>query len=194
MQLGFFCYYALQCPWANPVESRYLMMSYITICTVCETILTTLLLLLSRGWQVMRSSLPQQDVSAVTVLMGATYLGHSAYFVSVSAPSLHATVTLLVNSLNLVVMVYGVHGCYWVCQFVRRQRRLIHENRMEQLRDAVNLKCALASHVQLLFVLYYSVTLFFDGVLPLINYLHFFSSDVSPSLNIYFRPAQDLAE
>ena len=64
---------------------------------------------------------------------------------------------------------------------------------MEQLKEAANLKCALASQIQLLFVLYYSITLFFDGVLPFLNYLHS-SSDVSSSQNIYFRPAQDLAE
>jgi hypothetical protein len=86
LQLIIYTSYSANCPWQNQIEAKYLIMLFITTSTIYRTVFVTLLLLICKGWVIIRSSLSQRDVSTLTVLMGATYLCNSAYFVSINAP------------------------------------------------------------------------------------------------------------
>jgi hypothetical protein len=95
------------------------MMAYITTSTVYSTILVTTLLLLSKGWLIIRNTLTKEDVSALTIIMGATYLCNSAYYVSINAPSMQGTVTLILNSLNIVLFIIVLKNCAEVRNFLK---------------------------------------------------------------------------
>ena len=61
-----------------------MMMAIVTISTIYQTVFVSLVLLLSKGWMVSRASLSRNDLSTITLLMGAVYLTYSAYYVSIN--------------------------------------------------------------------------------------------------------------
>lgn len=115
-----FTVYAAQCPWHNQIEAKYLSMAFITLSTVYRTIFVTIILLLCKGWHVCRLTIPRHDVSTLTVLMGATYLCNSAYYVSVNSPNLELSVTIILNVLNSGLFIICLKNSIQVTQFLRQ--------------------------------------------------------------------------
>ena len=73
-----------ECPWVNQIQARYMMMALVTISTIYQTVYIALILLVSKGWNVARNTLSRNDLSSITLLMGAVYLTYSAYYVSIN--------------------------------------------------------------------------------------------------------------
>lgn len=61
-----------------------MMMALVTISTIYQTVYVALLLLISKGWNIARNTLTRNDLSTITLLMGADYLTYSAYYVSMN--------------------------------------------------------------------------------------------------------------
>jgi TRAP-type C4-dicarboxylate transport system permease small subunit len=80
-------------------------MAIVTFSTIFQTIFVSLILLLSKGWGYARNSLSREDLSTITVSMGAVYLIYSAYFVASAIQGLSNTIQLLMNSLYVVLLV-----------------------------------------------------------------------------------------
>lgn len=59
-------------------------MALVTISTIYQTVFIAIVLLISKGWNIARNSLTRNDLSSITLLMGAVYLTYSAYYVSMN--------------------------------------------------------------------------------------------------------------
>jgi hypothetical protein len=79
-------------------------MSIVTLSTIYHTLFVSVLLLLCKGWSYARSNLARDDLSTITLVMGAVYLIYSAYYVAVNIDGIQFTMTLLLNSLYLMLM------------------------------------------------------------------------------------------
>ena len=80
--------YVGECPWANQMHARYMMMALVTVSTMYQTILIAYILMMSKGWKIVRHSLPRGDLSTFTLLMGSVYMTYSAYYVSINISSM----------------------------------------------------------------------------------------------------------
>ena len=83
-----FALYVGQCPWTDQIQARYQLMALVTIATIYQTILVAILLLVAKGWNISRNSLPRNDLSSITLLMGGVYLTYSAFYVSENVKSM----------------------------------------------------------------------------------------------------------
>jgi hypothetical protein len=54
------------------------------------------MLLISKGWNVARSSLTRNDLSSITLLMGAVYLTYSAYYVSINIQGMKLLIGVII--------------------------------------------------------------------------------------------------
>jgi hypothetical protein len=61
-----------------------MLMALVTISTIYQTVFIALILLVSKGWYISRTTLTRNDLSTITLLMGAVYLTYSAYYVSLN--------------------------------------------------------------------------------------------------------------
>ena len=78
-----------------------MMMALVTISTIYQTVFIALILLISKGWNIARTTLTRNDLSSITLLMGAVYLAYSAYYVSINISG----VKLFINvSIALLLM------------------------------------------------------------------------------------------
>lgn len=64
------------------------MMALVTVSTMYQTILIAYILMMSKGWKIVRHSLPRGDLSTFTLLMGSVYMTYSAYYVSINISSM----------------------------------------------------------------------------------------------------------
>jgi hypothetical protein len=94
-------------------------MALVTIATVYQTILTACLLLIAKGWSITRYTLPKNDLSSITLLMGAVYLTYSAFYVSENVKSMSYFVTFFLNLLYLCLLYTCVKSIIEVRQTLR---------------------------------------------------------------------------
>jgi len=62
----------------------------------------------SKGWNVSRHTLSRNDLSSITLLMGAVYLAYSAYYVSMNIPGMKLFIGFILNLLYLVLFIVVV--------------------------------------------------------------------------------------
>ncbi len=75
--------YIANCPWPPSMQSlKYLDMARISIVTIASTIYLALFYILCQGWNVISFALTRDQATYLTMIMGATYLSYSAYFLS----------------------------------------------------------------------------------------------------------------
>ena len=116
-----FSYLLLQCPWNRQIEARYLQMTYVTSCTIFETIYLSIVLLLAKGWTVSRLAISRNDMSSITVLMALTYLGYSTYYVSLNVTQLQTPVSLMLNLLYMASFIFSVRSLIQIKRFLAIQ-------------------------------------------------------------------------
>ena len=143
-------------------------MAIVTISTIFQTVFISIFLLLSKGWGYARSSLSRDDLSQITVIMGTVYLIYSAYFVAVNIEGLNSTVQLLLNSLYVILLTILLKNAYETRQLLLEQKRVIFENNVEPLMDAIVLKVKIMHQILLVAAFYFSVEIFLNGLVPAI--------------------------
>jgi hypothetical protein len=70
-------------------------------------------------------------MSTITVLMGATYLIYSSYYISLNIPNMQFSLSMTLNILHLVMFVIVVLNILKVRSFLSNQRRIIYESLLE---------------------------------------------------------------
>ena len=80
-------------------------MALVTLSTIYQTIFISIILLLSKGWSIARSSLARHDLSTITLMMGAIYLVYSAFYVSINIEGMKLFISVVLNALYLILMV-----------------------------------------------------------------------------------------
>src|SRR3569833_109477 len=82
-----------------------MMMALVTISTIYKTVFIALVLLVSNGWNVARSTLSRNDLSSITLLMGAVYLTYSAYYVAINISGMMLFIGFILNLLYLILFI-----------------------------------------------------------------------------------------
>lgn len=83
-------------------------MALVTISTIYQTVFIALILLISKGWTVARNNLSRNDLSSITLLMGAVYLTYSAYYVSINIQGMKFFIGFILNLLYLILLIVVV--------------------------------------------------------------------------------------
>jgi hypothetical protein len=143
-------------------------MAIVTLSTIYQTVFISIVLLLSKGWGFARNSLSRDDLSSVTVAMGATYLIYSAYFVSTTVEGLSSLLQLLLNSLYVILMTVVVKNGYETRRLLKEQHRVIYENNVEPLMPSVNLKVKLINQFIWIAAVYFGFEIIVNGLLPIV--------------------------
>jgi hypothetical protein len=94
-----------------------MMMALVTISTIYQTVFIALILLVSKGWNVARNTLSRNDLSSITLLMGAVYLTYSAYYVSINIAGMKMFIGVTISLLIILIVCFEpivsclVHCC-----------------------------------------------------------------------------------
>ena len=141
-------------------------MALVTLSTIYQTIFISLILLLSKGWSIARSSLARQDLSTITLMMGAIYLVYSAFYVSINIEGMKLFISVVLNALYLILMIIVLKNAIETRTLLRAQQQVIHENDIFQLMDAVNLQVSIMNKFICIAILYFSFELVINGLIP----------------------------
>jgi hypothetical protein len=77
------------------------MMALVTISTVYQTVFAAILLLISKGWVLIRGSLTRTQATSITMMMGTVYLTYSAYYVSMNMHGVKSFINVVLNGLYI---------------------------------------------------------------------------------------------
>lgn len=119
LQVFIYGIYVGECPWVNQIQARYMMMALVTISTIYQTVFISIMLLISKGWNVSRSTLSRNDLSSITLMMGAVYLTYSAYYVSINIQGMKLFIGFILNILYLSLFIIVVKNTYETRQQLR---------------------------------------------------------------------------
>ena len=118
-------------------------MALVTLSTIYQTIFISLILLLSKGWSIARSSLARQDLSTITLMMGAIYLVYSAFYVSINIEGMKLFISVVLNALYLVLWIVVTKNALETRSLLKAQMQVIVENDIDTLYDAISLKVSI---------------------------------------------------
>ena len=76
---------------------------------------------MSKGWTYVRSILTKEDLSSVTIIMGAIYLSYSASFVTSSIPRMVIIMDTWMNLIYFGLFVYIMKNLYGTYEMVKWQ-------------------------------------------------------------------------
>lgn len=92
--------YVSSCPWPDQMEARYKLMIVVTVSTLYQTMIVAFLMLLSKGWKIVRDRLPRGEVSKFTMILGTVYITFSAYFVAVNFSEMKLIIGVSIVKVN----------------------------------------------------------------------------------------------
>ena len=141
-------------------------MALVTLSTIYQTIFISLILLLSKGWSIARSSLARQDLSTITLMMGAIYLVYSAFYVSINIEGMKLFISVVLNALYLVLWIVVTKNALETRGLLKAQMSVIVENDIDTLYEAVSLKVSIMNKFLCIAFLYFSFELIINGLIP----------------------------
>jgi hypothetical protein len=169
LQVFIYGIYVGECPWVNQIQARYMMMALVTISTIYQTVFVALILLISKGWNVARTSLSRNDLSSITLLMGAVYLTYSAYYVSINIQGMKLFIGFILNILYLGLFVVVIKNTLETRQALQTEFTILRNNEIRQLLDAMALKLQMMNKFFLICCAYFFYELVINGLLPSFN-------------------------
>ena len=87
-----------------------------------------------------RISLSRNDLSSITLLMGAVYLTYSAYYVSINIQGMKLFIGFILNLLYLALFVVVVKNTMETRQALQTEYTILRNHDIRQLLDAMALK------------------------------------------------------
>ena len=141
-------------------------MALVTLSTIYQTIFISILLLLSKGWSIARSSLARQDLSTITLMMGAIYLVYSAFYVSINIEGMKLFISVVLNALYVILMIIVLKNAHETRSLLKAQQRCIYDNDIDQLKRAINLKVNIMTAFSIIAVFYFGFELVINGLIP----------------------------
>jgi len=142
------------------------MMALVTISTIYQTVFMAIMLLISKGWNIARNSLSRNDLSSITLLMGAVYLTYSAYYVSINIQGMKLFIGFLLNLLYLALFVVVVKNTMETRQIIRNEFEFINREELFTILPSANLKLALMNRYLVIASFYFFYELIINGLLP----------------------------
>ena len=99
-------------------------------------------------------------------MMGAIYLVYSAFYVSINIEGMKLFISVVLNALYLVLMVVVVRNAHETRKLLKAQQRCIHDNDIDQLKPAVDLKVSIMTRFIIIAVFYFGFELVINGLIP----------------------------
>ena len=88
------------CPWIDhDSPERYLEMAQVSLVTISQTVILALLYSVAQGWHVVLFQLTRDQATYLTMIMGATYLSYSAFFLSSDFKGVQGFMNLVMGAL-----------------------------------------------------------------------------------------------
>jgi hypothetical protein len=101
------------------------MMALVTVSTLYQTINITLLVLVSKGWRIVKPSLERDDAMNVLMIVGAVYLSYSTYYVSFGVEKMQALIGFSINVLYLLVYLIVIKNSHEILSGLRQHLLII---------------------------------------------------------------------
>lgn len=144
-------------------------MALVTISTIYQTVFIALILLISKGWTVSRNNLSRNDLSSITLLMGAVYLTYSAYYVSINIPGMKIFIGFILNLLYLILLIVVVKNILETRQCLRQMLTIVRNSDVRQMMEAVSLKIKIINQFFVVASFYFLYELILNGIAPSIE-------------------------
>lgn len=161
--------YIGECPWKDQLTARYLMMALVTVSTIYQTVFVALLLLISKGWVLMRGNLSRSQATSTTMLMGAVYLTYSAYYVSVSANGVKNFIGMILNVLYICIFVIVLRNSVMALRILKLHYTIISQNEVASLQESVMLKIGMMRKFIVIASAYFVFEILIHGIVPLLK-------------------------
>lgn len=128
LRIAIYTFYINDCPWNDHLTGRYLMMALVTVSTIYQTVFVAILLLISKGWILIRGSLSRQQATLTTMLMGAVYLTYSVYYVSVNVNGIKNLIGMVINILYIGLFIYVIRNSLSVLGTLKMHYEIVRNN------------------------------------------------------------------
>lgn len=145
------------------------MMGLVTITTVYQTIFVALLLLISKGWILLRQGLTREQASNVTLLIGTVYLVYSAYYVSMNVQGVKNFLGFAINVLYVVLFVIVFKNCLQVLKILKLHYSIIQSNDVFSLEETIVLKISIIRKFTVLASIYFLYEILVHGLVPMLK-------------------------
>jgi len=100
---------------------RYVLMLLLACETVCRTCMATVIYMIAAGWGTLRFFFDSEEATKTAKILGCSYLTHSAFFVTMDIPPLHAAMR------NTLIAFYVCIALFMACEN-RNSIRIIERN------------------------------------------------------------------
>lgn len=171
--------YAGNCPWTDDLSTRYVVMALVTMSTVYQTVYIGILLLVSKGWSILRENLTRREEMIMLLLMSSVYMSYSAYYFSFGGfESLRTMTELTINFLYILLGFIVARNALRAVETLKHHLNLIPNNE-SPLFDSINLKLSLMKRFYYLSILIFGYEVLIHAILPI-----FIQTDHSSTLQI----------
>mmetsp|Transcript_23499 Transcript_23499/g.23159 ORF Transcript_23499/g.23159 Transcript_23499/m.23159 type:complete len:192 (+) Transcript_23499:758-1333(+) len=143
-----------------------MLMALVTISTIYQTVYIALILLMSKGWNISRNTLSRNDLSSITLLMGAVYLSYSAYYVSVNIQGMKIFIGFILNLLYLVLFIVVAKNILDARANLREQLSIVRNNEVRSLQACIQLKISIMSNFFVISSIYFTWEIIVNGLIP----------------------------
>jgi hypothetical protein len=83
-------------------------MAQVSLVTISQTIILALLYAISQGWHIILFQLTRDQATYLTMIMGATYLSYSAYFLSSDFAGVRGFMNFVMGALYLGLLLSSI--------------------------------------------------------------------------------------
>ncbi len=144
-------------------------MALVTISTIYQTVFISIMLLISKGWNVSRSTLTRNDLSSITLMMGAVYLTYSAYYVSINIQGMKLFIGFILNILYLSLFIIVVKNTYETRQLLKQELAFVLQSNFRPMTVAIKLKMVMMYQYFIVSSFYFFYELIINGLIPTFN-------------------------
>ena len=112
--------------------SRYTLMALVTVSTIYQTVYVAIILLISKGWTILRETMNRQDAMKIMMLLGAVYLSYSAYYVSFGLENIKSLIGASISVLFIVLFGIIMFNSFEVLAMINQLRMMFGDHEMQQ--------------------------------------------------------------
>lgn len=161
-------------------------MALVTISSIYQSISVGIFMMISCGWTLLHNRMSREFATTVTVSMGVTYLCYSAYYVSLPNSSfrifMEFFMIILYSYIFSFVIKYNLRSLFVVERFCN----FMESHNVDNILRATRLKQSMMRSFLIITIVFFSVQITFQGVIPSI--LEYYTK------NLYFTTTLDLIQ
>jgi hypothetical protein len=133
--------------------------------------------MLAKGWSMTSFTLTRDQATTIVMVMGATYLAYSAYFVSDDTTGIQLIVIGILIMIYLVTAFLSLKGVIHSIRTLKYYQTVVREQAIDSMQDSIKLKLSIMRKLRVLVIMYFTAQLVRHIVTPLLqnNYTYYFA-------------------